>query len=231
MEGLRYLGKEEPQTGCSGFISDDILRSLGIQLVDGRIAGVAAILGLEELFGEVVRLIQETFGYYHVGIYTLDPESGELYFRASTGSGAAPMRIDEGEGIVGWVAAHGEPLLANDVEQEPRYRYVTALPETLSELAVPLNVGDRVVGVLDVQSNERDAFDDEDLFVMQTLAAQVAIAVEDARIFSERQEQAWQSDHSRRDLEHHRTADAHAGWRGSLPVVSVGGASRPICLL
>jgi len=152
---------------------------------------VAAILGLQELFGQVVNLIQESFGYYHVGIYTVDHETGDLYFRACTGSGDPEVRIGRSGGMIGWVATQGEPVLANDVEREPRFRYDTTLPETLSELTVPLKVEERVVGVLDVQSNEREAFDEDDLFVMRTLAAQVAIAVEDARVYAERQEQAW----------------------------------------
>jgi len=152
---------------------------------------VAAILGLQELFGQVVSLIQESFGYYHVGVYTVDQESGELYFRASTGCSDPAVRIDRSGGMIGWVASHGEVVLANDVEREPRFHYDTTLPETLSELTVPLKVEERVVGVLDVQSNQREAFDEDDLFVMRTLAAQVAIAVEDARVYAERQEQAW----------------------------------------
>lgn len=152
---------------------------------------VAAILGLQELFGQVVNLIQESFSYYHVGIYTVDHESGDLYFKASTGCSDPEVRIDRSGGMIGWVATHGEPVLANDVGREPRFRYDTTLPETLSELTVPLKVSERVVGVLDVQSDEQGAFDEDDLFVMRTLAAQVAIAVEDARMYVERQEQAW----------------------------------------
>jgi len=152
---------------------------------------VAAILGLQELFRQVVDLIQASFGYYHVGIYTVEHESGDLYFRASTGCSEPEVRIDISGGMIGWVATHGEPVLANDVGREPRFRYDTTLPETLSELTVPLKVKERVVGVLDVQSDEQGSFDEDDMFVMRTLAAQVAIAVEDARIYVERQEQAW----------------------------------------
>lgn len=152
---------------------------------------VAAILSLEELFADVVGLIKETFGYYHVGIYTVDQDSEELYFRASTDQSGHSAVLDEGESVVGWVAEHAEPVLSNDIDQDWCPRCATTLVETVSELAVPLKVEERVVGVLDVQDDRGGAFDQEDLFIMRTLAAQVAIAVEDARVYAERQEQAW----------------------------------------
>jgi len=130
---------------------------------------VAAILELEELFTQVVHLIQETFGYYHVGIFAIDPDTK----------------------IIGWVAQEGQPLLANDVSTEPRFRHEHAWPQTRAELAVPLKVEERVLGVLDVQSNETGAFSDDDLFILQTLAAQVAIAIEDARLYAAQQEEVW----------------------------------------
>ncbi|MBC7250801.1 MAG: GAF domain-containing protein, partial [Anaerolineae bacterium] len=154
---------------------------------------VAAILELEELFTQVVHLIQETFAYDHVGIFTLDPQSETLSFQASTHPelGQECMNIKLGEGIIGWVAQTGQPLLVNDVSQEARFHYDRIWPQTQAELAVPLKVEDRVLGVLDVQSNQTEAFTDDDLFILQTLAAQVAIAIEDARLYAAQQEEAW----------------------------------------
>jgi len=154
---------------------------------------VAAILELDELFAYVVKLIQETFHYYHVCIFTVDADTGEVTFRASTNPSIQErsIKVSKGEGIIGWVAQFGEPILSNDVTKEPRYRFIDALGDTRAELAVPLKVEDRIVGVLDVQSNEKDVFSQDDLFVLQTLAAQVAIAIEDARLYAARQEEAW----------------------------------------
>jgi serine phosphatase RsbU (regulator of sigma subunit)/putative methionine-R-sulfoxide reductase with GAF domain len=157
---------------------------------------VAAVRELNELFAYVVQLIRETFGYDHVGLFTVDARSHEVLFQASTDpliqAQGVQVSQDEG-GIVAWVAEAGESVLANDVSLEPRYRWADVLPETQAELAVPLRIEERIVGVLDVQSNKVDAFGPEDLFTLQTLADQVAVAVENARLFEARQEEAWSS--------------------------------------
>ncbi len=97
------------------------------------------------------------------------------------------------EGIIGWVAEHGEPLLANDVTLEPRYipDDPRLLPDTRAELAVPMIVEDEVAGVLDVQSTERDAFGQDDLFVLRMLADQAAVAVNSARAYEAQRIEAW----------------------------------------
>ncbi|MDL1898916.1 GAF domain-containing protein, partial [Anaerolineae bacterium CFX7] len=102
-------------------------------------------------------------------------------------------RMHYHEGIIGWVAAHAEPLLVHDVAKEPRYAPGpdNALTNTRSELAVPLIIRQRVVGVLDVMSDRVGAFDDEDLFVMKTLGAQIAIAIQNSRLFETRQIEAY----------------------------------------
>jgi sigma-B regulation protein RsbU (phosphoserine phosphatase) len=156
---------------------------------------VAAILELDRLFAYVVQLIKETFLYDHVAIFTVDPDTAAVVFRASTNAVIQEqgLQVPQGEGIIGWVAEFGEPILANDVTREPRYRLADILVDTRAELTVPLKVEGRIVGVLDVQRNEPDAFSQDDLFVLQTLADQVAIAVEDARLYAARQEEAWSS--------------------------------------
>jgi len=156
---------------------------------------VAAILELDKLFAYVVQLIQETFRYDHVAIFTVNADTGEVTFRASTNPliQEQGLEVSKGEGIIGWVAQFGEPIVANDVTKEPRYCFADVLVDTRAELAVPLKSEERIVGVLDVQSNEANAFSQDDLFVLQTLADQVAIAVEDARLYAARQEEAWTS--------------------------------------
>ena len=151
---------------------------------------VAAIINLNELFNRVVQLVQASFGYDFVQILTVQDDT--VVFRASTGflNEARRIRgytITKGHGIIGWVAANGEPLLANDVAHEPRYEPdpEAVLRSTRSELAVPLKVETRVLGVLDVQSNRLNAFDKDDLFVLQTLADQIAVAIEEARLYQE----------------------------------------------
>lgn len=160
---------------------------------------VAAILDLDQLLTQVVNLIQDRFGYYHVQVFLIDQGSGRAYFRASSGHRLNQLWRERGrfvhigqEGIIGWVAARGEPLLANDVLQESRYvpDDPRLLPNTRAELAVPLKVEKRILGVLDVQSTELDAFSAEDMFILDTLADQVAVAVEDARLYQRARDEA-----------------------------------------
>ena len=156
---------------------------------------VAAILELDRLFAEVVELIQKTFSYDHVGIFTVDADGGAVTLRASTNPiiQQKDLAVAQGQGIVGWVAQNGESILANDVTKETRYRSEEALVGTRAELAVPLPVEQRIVGVLDVQRNQPDAFTQDDLFVLEILARQIAVAVEDARLYAAQQEEAWTS--------------------------------------
>jgi serine phosphatase RsbU (regulator of sigma subunit) len=97
------------------------------------------------------------------------------------------------EGIVGWVAATREPLVVPDVRKDKRYVLDPdkALIDTRSEVAVPLVVGEQVLGVLDIQSDQVNAFDDDDLFVLKTLGAQVAVALENARLYQSQREEAY----------------------------------------
>jgi serine phosphatase RsbU (regulator of sigma subunit)/signal transduction protein with GAF and PtsI domain len=156
---------------------------------------VSATMELERLFDRVVGLIRDAFGYYHVGIFTVDPEQETVQFQASASAGEQDVSfaVEWGQGLIGWVAAHGEPLRINDVEQEPRYRCIDALEETRSELAVPLLLENELVGVLDVQSDEPDAFGTGDLFILDTLGTQIAMAIQEARLYQAERQQAWLS--------------------------------------
>ncbi len=160
---------------------------------------VAAILDLDQLLNQVVELIRDRFGYYHVQIFLVARDTGRAYFRASSGHNLNKLWLRHGrfvrigiEGIIGWVAQHGQPLLANDVSLEARYfpDDPRLLPDTRAELAVPLLVEDRVLGVLDVQARELNAFTSEDLFILTTLADQIAVAVEDARLYQAAKDEA-----------------------------------------
>lgn len=156
---------------------------------------ITSILDLDELLSQVVELIHHILGYHHVHVFLVDEISNEAVFRAGSGEtgrlieerGGVRLKVGE-QGIIGWVAGSGLPLLVNDVSREPRYVPNDALPATRSELAVPLKIGQRVIGVLDVQSDELNAFDLDDVAVLQTLGDQVVIAIENARLFAELEE-------------------------------------------
>lgn len=156
---------------------------------------VTAILDLDELFDRVVALIRESFGYYYVAIFAADSEKEEIAFQASASAGQQEVsfEVEWGEGLIGLVAAQAQAALVNDVAHDTRYRCVAALEETRSELAVPLLLEDEVVGILDVQSDRVEAFGPDDLFILETLGTQVAIAIQEARLYQAEQQQAWLS--------------------------------------
>ena len=151
----------------------------------------ASILDPESLLASAVELIRAHFDYYHVHVFLLDPSARALVFGA--GSGRAGKVIEEeglrlplgGPGIIVAAAESAQPVLSNDVSQEPRYVFHPALPDTKSELAVPLQLGQEVIGVLDVQSDRLNAFDKQDVAALETLGRQIAIAVKNARLYSE----------------------------------------------
>lgn len=150
-----------------------------------------ALLDLDALLAEMVKLIREKFGYDHVHIMLVDEEFGEIVLREVSGPGAERLkeqglRLQIGQGgITSWVAQTGETLLCNDVSREPRYLPAELIPGTQAELAVPLRVENRVIGILDAQSDRRDAFDQDDVSALQILGNQVGIAIENARLFQE----------------------------------------------
>jgi serine phosphatase RsbU (regulator of sigma subunit)/putative methionine-R-sulfoxide reductase with GAF domain len=156
---------------------------------------ITATLELPSLFKRIVQLVRENFGYYHVAIYSVDRERRAVTFRAS--SSAVEQDIGPAvaweQGLVGWVAAHGEPVTVNNVDADTRYRCVDALEETRSELTVPVLLEDGLVAVLDVQSDQVDAFSSDDLFILETLGSQIAVAIQEARLYEAEQQQAWLS--------------------------------------
>jgi PAS domain S-box-containing protein len=169
---------------------------------------IAAVLDLDSLLEKATQLIQESFGYHHAAIFAMNRERDELVMKTKAGSFAdlypADHRLKLGQGMVGWVGLYGETLLANDVDAEPRYvnLYPDILP-TESELSVPLRVAGEIIGVLDVQSPQRDAFDDNDVMVIETLADQVAIAIENARLYEELQQELTERQRAEKKLEHY----------------------------
>ena len=164
-------------------------------------------LDINDLLNQVVRLIQQTFNYYHVGIGLI--EGQEIVYRVGAGGlwdnmqfKYKPGRLRLGqEGLSGWVGAHGEPLLVQDVSHDPRYVWMEG-SQTRSEMVVPITVKEETIGVLDVQSDELNAFDERDLIVIQSLANQVGAAIENARLYIQAKDLAIMEERSRlaRDL-------------------------------
>ncbi len=168
-------------------------RAIQLQAIQDVSKHLSALLEPDEVLPEVMRLIREHFGYHPIHCITID-DAGMLHFRASTADvdGAEFMRDlinTSGTGIIAEVARTGRTLLVNDVQNDPRY--VEDDPHTRSELAVPMRFGDKLIGVLDIQSSDVWRFHATDVFVIQTLADQVSLALERARAFGAQREEAW----------------------------------------
>ncbi|MHB1449674.1 MAG: GAF domain-containing protein, partial [Bellilinea sp.] len=161
-----------------------------LALVRSVSARIANQRNLEELCRQVTALIQESFDFYFVSIFTLDGSSGTLHFQASTGIPGQDLHESEnfsikvGDGIVGTAALTGQEIHAPDVSAEPLFRFSDALPETRAEVSIPLKVENRVLGVLDVQNDEARAIHEFDLSVLRTLADNIALAIEGAHMYT-----------------------------------------------
>ncbi len=161
---------------------------------------IAAVIELKSMLDSATRLIQKHFGYYHVAIFTPNLERGELQMMATSGAFSDLFPEDHhlkyNQGMVGWAAVNKTTLLANDVRIEPHYtNFYPDKIQTRSELAVPILVGDKLVGVLDLQSPMVDAFDENDVRVMETIADQIAIAMENASLYEEVRRQLKDREH------------------------------------
>jgi serine phosphatase RsbU (regulator of sigma subunit) len=153
---------------------------------------VAAILDLQTLFRDAARLVQETFGYYHVSVYRLSPDGQSVILAASSDAEIERrgLTVPFGAGLVGHTAQEGSIHLANDVRESDLYLHEASLDRTRSELAIPLRVESRILGVLDLQSDSPQAFTEQDASVLQILADQIAVAIEDSHLYTLQRQQS-----------------------------------------
>lgn len=152
---------------------------------------ITSFRNLSELLQQTTQLIHKNFGYYHVGIFLLDERREYAVLAASNSEGGRRMlehqhqlKVGE-EGIVGFVTQHAEARIALDVGADAVFFNNPDLPDTRSEMALPLVVGGQVLGALDVQSTEPQAFTDDDISTLQILAEQIAVGIQNANLFSE----------------------------------------------
>lgn len=152
---------------------------------------ITSIRDLQELLPYITSVISEIFVFYHVGIFLLDDENEYAVLSAANSPGGRKMleakhRLRVGEqGIVGNVTATGAPRIALDVGEDAVFFNNPYLPDTHSEMALPLRSGGNIIGALDVQSTEVNAFTDDDVQMLGLLASQVSLAIENARLFDE----------------------------------------------
>jgi GAF domain-containing protein len=169
-------------------------RSVQLQVATEVSRVVTSILDMEELIWQVANLIQDRFDLYHVGLLLLDEVGEWAVYRA--GSGEAGRELWEqgfrlkvgGNSMVGWCTARAQSRIAQDVSVDAMYVPHELVPRTLSEVALPLIARGQVLGALSVQSDRAGTFDQVAVAALQTMADQVAIAVDNARLYTESQQ-------------------------------------------
>ncbi len=166
------------------------------QLVELNLAAhvarrAASIHNLNQLLNETTRLISDQFAFYHVGVFLISKDGQYAVLKAASSAGGQRMlerghQLEVGKvGIVGYATGSGEARIALDVGEDATYFDNPDLPETRSELALPLKVRGQVIGALDVQSKDANAFNDDDVGILQTLADQIALAIDNATLLAE----------------------------------------------
>ena len=154
---------------------------------------ITSIQDVETLLPRITHLVSQQFGFYHVGLFMLDESRQYAVLQAANSEGGQRMlarkhRLGVGQtGIVGYVTSTGTPRIALDTGADTVYFDNPDLPDTRSEMALPLLVGKLVIGALDVQSTEPNAFTEDDVEVLSILADEVSVAIENARLFEESQ--------------------------------------------
>ncbi len=168
-------------------------RSVQLDVASQVAREIAAARDLETLLYQAVNAIRDQFSFYHAGIFLIDFGGEYAILRAATGQAGQEMlarghRLKIGEvGVVGHVAQTGEPRVATDVSQDQVHFKNPLLPETRSEAALPLKSAGKVIGILDVQSTEPDAFDSESMSTFQLMSDQLTVAIQNTRLFEESQ--------------------------------------------
>lgn len=152
---------------------------------------ISSIQNLDTILPRITQVISEQFGHYHTGIFMLDDTREHAILRAANSEGGLGMLANKHKlligqtGIVGYVTATGQPRIALDVGTDATYFDNPFLPNTHSEIALPLRIAGQVIGALDVQSEDSNAFTEGDIEVLSTLADQVSIAIQNARTLEE----------------------------------------------
>lgn len=173
---------------------------------------ISSSLDLDELLHKAVDLIRARFNFYHAAVFLKDLPGEFAVIREATGEAGAQLKRTGhklavgSKSVVGFVSGNGEPLIVNDITRDATYYANPLLPATRAEAAIPLKVSDRIVGVLDVQSEQAYGFSDDNLRTLQILADQLAIAVVNSELFAETQEHLAQH-----RLLHHITTTAASG--------------------
>lgn len=166
-------------------------RSQQLKTIAEVAGSVTATQDLQSLLTNVTHLINQRFGFYHIGVFLLDQNNEYAVLKAANSEGGQRMlkrnhRLRVGQvGIVGYATGQGRPRIATDVGEDAIYFNNPDLPNTRSEMALPLKIGSQVIGALDVQSQVPNAFTEEDIELFSILADQIAIAIMNNNLYEE----------------------------------------------
>lgn len=156
---------------------------------------ISTLLDEKQLTKEVVDQVRNAFGYYHTQIYLINEQSGDLIMSGGTGEAgqallASGHKLAKGRGLVGRAADTNTAVLVRDTSKDPDWLPNVLLPDTKSEIAVPIAIGSLVLGVLDVQQDKVDGLQQADMSVLYSISSQVAVAVQNARSYAISQQRA-----------------------------------------
>ena len=156
---------------------------------------ISTIVDRQQLIDEVAELVNSAFNYYHTQMYFYDPAGNELLLAGGSGEAGRILlehghKIPKGKGLVGRAAETNAPIIISDVSADHDWLPNPLLPETKSEIAIPISSGDTVIGVLDVQQNRPGGLTQEDADILQSIANQIMIAAQNGRLLLEAQERA-----------------------------------------
>ena len=170
------------------------IRAAQLQAIASVARAIASVQDMDVLLPDITKLVSDQFGFYHVGIFLLDEKKENAVLRAANSQGGKNMlqrnhqlRLDMNS-LVGFAASRSEPRIALDVGTDAVFFDNPDLPETRSEMVLPLRVAGNVIGVLDVQSKQANAFTQNDIALLSTLADQIAVAIENTRLFGKSRE-------------------------------------------
>jgi len=183
--------------------------ALQLQTVAEISREVSGSLIVDSILRQAVTLVQDRFEFYFASIFLVEPGGDNVVIREATGEAGAQMKragyklAVGSKSIIGYVTQQKEPLVVNDVSKDPNYLVNPLLKETMAEACLPLKVGNRILGVIDVQSPIAYVFTNENIRILQILADQLAVAVINSELFAEAQERL-----SQHRLLHHVTTAA-----------------------
>ncbi len=170
-----------------------------LNLVREVSAQISNVMDVDELARRVTESIQKTFNYYYVALFSLEPGAQKLRFLSAASAkrqgrhkSTVALEVELGQGLIGQAALSGKREVVDDVRADPRFRFIPNLPGTRSEVVLPLKLESRILGVLDVQSDQLHGFHPNDVLILDALAASVARAVEGARLYSDLRRRAEQ---------------------------------------